>query len=223
MPRGIISPMTATVSVIAALAFFLMPVQTPLFDAELNPVVFLPAGYFVLQTDGEQKDGYVCVIYDDITGYVKADAVTAVDYTPVTKYETTVTFTCDNDGQAVNLRAAPQRAAAVLTVLDPSASGHAYGTITGDALIDGAGNTWYYVNAGGTRGYCYAAHVKVTPTPPNIIEKEPPDDEEPAPPVNAEPKNEFMNITTAIIFIVALCVPVPFIMFYLFRRPKEDK
>lgn len=217
--------MTATASIIAALAFFFMPAQTTLYNADLDPVVLLPAGYFVLQTDGDRKDGYVCVVYDDIAGYVRSDAVAAVDYTPVTKYETTVTFTCDNDGQSVNLRAAPNRSAEVITVLDASATGHAYGTITGDTLIDGAGNLWYYVNASGARGYCYSAHVKVTATPPNIIEKEPPknDDDDPAPPVNADPKKEYMNKTTAIIFIVALCIPVPFIMFYLFRRPKEDK
>ena len=131
-------------------------------------------------------------------------------------------FDCDNDGQPVNLRKEPKRSAEVLTVLSPDSVGHCYGSIEGDALIADAGKLWYYVNVNGTRGYCYYAHIKVPPTPPNIIEKEPPPDE----PTVTEPTDETppqtMSRITAIIFIVALCIPVPFIMFYLFRKPKDE-
>ena len=57
----------------------------------------------------------------------------------------------------------------------------------------------------------------------DIIEKEP--DPKPDAPTTTEPSDDQpeknMSTVTAIIFIVALCIPVPFIMFYLFRKPKE--
>lgn len=216
--------MTTLYSVITALAFFIMPAQTTLYDENLSPVVNLPAGYFVMQAESDAPDGYIAVVYDDLKGFVKSSDVTAVDYTPVTKYETTVKFVCDNDGQPVNLRSAPERSAEILSVLEPATSGHAYGTMAGDALIAGAGELWYYVNANGVRGYCYSAHVKADTTPPNIIEKEPTEDP-PDNPVDTEPVEpavpETMSKTAAIIFIAALCIPVPFVMFYMFKKPKS--
>ncbi len=205
-----------------ALTFFIMPTKTTLYDDSLAAVVDLPAGYFVLQSDTAAPDGYLKVVYDDIDGYVRSDSVKQVDYTPVTKYETKVKFRCDNDSQPVNLRSEPRRAANVIMVLAATDGGHSYGATLGDELISGAGNVWYYVNVNGTRGYCYSAHIEVESTPPNIIEKEePPNVPTDTKPVTEEP--ESMPGVAAIIFIVALCLPVPFIMFYLFRKPKEKE
>ncbi len=205
-----------------ALTFFFMPAQTTLYSGEMTEIVDLPAGYFVLQSGLDSPSGYISVVYDDITGYVKSDDVEAVDYTPVTKYEKTVTFSCDNDGQPVNLRAAPKKSAEIITTLQNGMSGHSYGSTTGDALIGGAGTTWYYVDVNGQKGYVYYAHVAVQPTPPNIIEKE--KDPEPEVPTDAPATvttEQNMSATAAIIFIVALCIPVPFIMYFLFKKPKE--
>ncbi len=215
--------MLSVSSVIAALTFFLMPAPTVLYDNDLAPVVTLPAGYFVLQTDGDAPNGYLAVIYDDLTGYVSEDAVRAVDYRPVTKYETTVRFRVNNDGQPINLRSAPRKGAKILTVLGDGESGRCYGAIEGEQLIAGAGETWYYVAVGNERGYCYGAHVSVDVTPPNIIEKEEPE-QEPTAPTDAPPETETSELppTSVIILIVALCVPVPFIMIYLFRARKKD-
>ena len=215
--------MTVLCSVMTALTFFLMPAQTTLYTADLEEIVELPAGYFLLQNSQISPDGYLSVTYDDINGFVKASDVQAVDYTPVTKYETTVKFKCDNDGQPVNLRAAPRRSAEIVTVLSATDTGHSYGAVSGDALIAGAGDRWYYVSTNSGRGYCYSAHVSVGPTPPNIIEKEP--EPEPSDPTTTEPEPpaepQTMSNVTAIIFIVALCIPVPFIMFFLFKKPKN--
>ncbi len=211
-------------AVITALTFFIMPAPTTLFSTELEPTVTLPAGYFVLRSDEIAPDGYISVCYDDLKGLVRASDVTAVDYVPVTKYETTVRFRCDNDGQPVNLRAAPKKAAAVSTVLDAAATGRCYGTIEGDALIPECGGIWYYVDFGGVKGYCYNAHVSVDPTPPNIIEKETPPNEVPTDvqPVEETPQSGISK-TAAIVLIVALCLPVPFVMYFMFRKPKEPK
>lgn len=201
-----------------------MPAQTTLYNAALEPIVNLPAGYFVMQADSVASEGYISVIYDDIGGFVKSSDVQAVDYRPVTKYETTVKFRCNNDGQPVNLRQAPNRASTILKVMSETASGRCYGTATGDALITGGGTVWYYVDCDGTRGYCYYAHVSVDPTPPNIIEKEPEPEPEPEPTqatVGDAANSKSISATAAIIFIVALCIPVPFIMFYLFKKPKD--
>lgn len=202
-----------------------MPSGATLFNADLERIVDLPAGYFVLKADGEAPEGYIPVIYDDISGYVKASEVKAVDYKPVNKYETTVTFTCDNDGQPVNLRDAPKKSATVLTVLEKDAKGRCYGSCPGEALIQNCGNLWYYVKFGEIRGYLYYAHVKVDNTPPNVIEKEP---DEPVAAVPDEPQEKeeepqkALSKTATVILIIALCIPVPFIMFYLFKRPKDN-
>ena len=207
---------------IATIVFFLMPAPTTLYDADLNAVVQLPAGYFVMQADGDTPDGYISVVYDDLIGYVKASTVQAVDYTPVTKYEKTAKFKCDNDGQPVNLRAAPKKSAEVIKVLDGAAKGRLYGSIRGDALIKYGDTLWYYVECDGVRGYCYYAHIAADDFPPNIIEKEEPP--EPTTETGSDPeqiKSDTPIPTAAIIvLIVALCLPVPFIMFYLFRKPK---
>ncbi len=212
-------------SVLTAITFFIMPAQTTLYAADLTPIVNLPAGYFVMQADDTAPDGYISVKYDDLSGYVKTSDVAAVDYTPVTKYETKVKFRCQNDGQPVNLRQKPSAAAEIISVLPADAGGRCYGTLGGDALIAGGDTVWYYVDAAGVRGYCYYAHVSVDPTPPNIIEKEPdPPPDVPNVPTDAEPEQpKTMSKTVAVIFIIALCIPVPFIIFYLFKKPKNDK
>lgn len=209
----------------AALTFFFMPAQTTLYDSAQSEIVNLPAGYFVLQSETTAPDGYIKVTYDDLSGYVKTSDVKAVDYTPVTKYETTATFKCDNDGQPVRLRAAPKKSAEVIETLQDGAQGRLYGSITGDRLYQDAGNEWYYVSYSDKRGYVYYAHVTASPIPPNIIEKEP--EIEPQVPTDTTPKissdDQGMPTTAAIIFIVALCIPVPFIMFYLFKKPKDQQ
>lgn len=210
-------------SVIAALTFFLMPSDTALLDSNLEEIVTLPAGYFLLLTDAPAPDGYIGVAYDDLKGYVELKNVQEKDYTPVTKYELTATFKCDNDGQPVRLRKAPKRSAEVLMTLDANKSGRLYGTATGDALIKNGDTLWYYVNVDGVRGYCYYAHVSADKIPSNIIEKEEPP--EPSAPTATEPTKKDTSTaappTAVIVLIVALCVPVPFVMFYMFRKKKE--
>lgn len=200
-----------------------MPAPTTLYDNDLTAVVQLPAGYFVMQSDGEAPDGYIPVVYDDLNGFVKASAVRSVDYTPVTKYEKTALFRCDNDGQPVNLRAAPKRSAEVLKVMDGGAKGRLYGSIRGDALIKNGDTLWYYVDCDGVRGYCYYAHVAADDFPPNIIEKEDPPEPSTETGTDPKPSDDVAPVPTAaiIVLIVALCLPVPFIMFYLFRKPKS--
>ncbi|MCH5350872.1 MAG: hypothetical protein J1F39_02760 [Clostridiales bacterium] len=215
--------MLSVYSVIAALTFFLMPAPTMLYNADLEPVVTLPASYFVVQTDGNAPSGYVAVLYDDIAGYVLESSVERVDFRPVTKFEKTVKFRVNNDGQPINLRASPKKSGAIISVLPDGESGRCYGYIDGEQLIAGAGEKWYYVEVGGVRGYCYTAHVSVDPTPVNIIEKE--EDEPPNLPTDALPEETERDLppVSVIILIVALCVPVPFIMLYLFRTPKNKE
>ena len=217
-----ISCMLSVSSVIAALTFFLMPAPTVLYDANLAPVVTLPAGYFVMQADEDAPAGYISVVYDDLVGYVRTGDVRAVDYRPVTKYEKTVQFRVDNDGQPINLRTSPRKNGKIINTLRDGESGRCYGYIDGDRLISGAGETWYYVAVGDVRGYCYGAHVSVDSTPPNIIEKE--EDEPPSVPTETVPEDEpeaEIPPISVVILIVALCVPVPFVMLYLFRKPKS--
>ena len=211
-----------SLSVIAAVTLFLMPAPTVLYDADLTPVVTLPAGYFVIQTDGDAPSGYIAVMYDDLVGLVSSSAVTPFDYTPAVKYEKTVKFKVNNDGQPINMRSAPQKNAKVLTVLPDGEVGRSYGYIDGDQLIHGAGERWYFVAVGEIKGYCYGAHITVDNTPPNIIEREE-EENPPSTPTDALPEQAESDAPpiSVIILIVALCVPVPFIMLYLFRKPQN--
>lgn len=210
-------------SVITTLLFFIMPSPTTLYDNTLNEIVTLPAGYFVVQTEqtDDTPQGYIQVEYDDLKGLVKTTDVQAVDYVPVTKYEKTATFKCDNDGQPVNLRSAPYRTAQILTTLNSNDTGRLYGTIQGDALFKNGDTLWYYVNANGVRGYCYYAHVSVDDVPPNIIEKEEPDEQPVISDQTTTDEDLYLPKAASIALIVVLCIPIPFIIFFLFRKKSD--
>lgn len=205
------------VNALIAISFALLNLGTTLYTENLTPIVTLPPTYFVgLVDEAVNEDGMYHVIYNDIDGYVYASEVERVDYTPKYKYETTVTFTVDNDGQSANLREAPNHSSAkVLTVLPSGSIGYCYGETIGSALIPAFGGLWYYVRIGEYRGYIYGAHASVSTTPENIIEAE----EVIAPPIDPE---ESLPDSFAIILIILLCIPAAGIMYLIFKKREDN-
>lgn len=206
------------VNALIVISYALMSVGTTLYTETLTPIVTLPPTYFIgIVDEAKTANGMYHVVYNDIDGYVYASEVEVVDYTPKYKYETTVTFTVNNDGQSANLRSEPNHlAASILTVLPSGASGYCYGEVIGTSLITAFGGLWYYVRIGDYRGYIYGAHATVTTTPENTIEAE----------VTIAPgtddTEEVLPDTFAIILILLMCVPAVGVMYLIFKKRPTD-
>lgn len=184
-----------------------------LFSAAGVKITTLPATYFVLVIEETATDFHVT--YLDIEGFVDKNAVSAVDFEPVTKYAQPLFF-ADNDTHSVNIRSLPSRSGEILATVPDGGSGIYYGTTTGDALV-GDINEWYYVRfgEGQIRGYVYAPQIRAASLADNIIEAVPKPDDEDEKIIGASVKDG--------IFIAALCIPAVIIMFIVFRGGGERK
>ncbi len=178
----------------------------------LNAVTTLPATYFVIVL--EKGETSFKVSYKDIAGYVKD--VEVVDYEPVTKYAS-ASFSVNNDGYPVKLRAEPSGASEVIIEVPASRQGYYYGDVSGSALIPQVGNRWHYVSYddGGKiyYGYVYTSQVTVSEIKNNVIEKVEHD------------KGEVLTspvFGTDFVLITCLCVPSVLIMYLAFKE-KEHK
>jgi len=192
-------------------------------NGHMRPVTSLPQSYFALVT-GEHGEFYEVLFYD-LTGFVRKNAVTKVDFEPVTKFATG-TLNVITDANSINIRLLPE-------VNDTNIIGQAsrgsqlvfYGTIQGTPPQGHTNSTWYFIrfinSAHETAwGYIHAANVASNSIPPNNIEKVMvyADD----PPV-FNPGETLMPDYIMIITIVALCVPVAIIMLLIFKKPKNTK
>lgn len=201
-----------------------LPADVVLFDASGASVCTLPATYFVL-LGGDAENGRYPVAYADISGYVRVADVQTVDYEPVTKYAAR-TARPDNDGMAVNLRAAPNtETGSILCTVPNGTELTLYGAREGAELFAGAGTLWQFVryeqDGNALYGYVYAAQLKYDPVVPNKIEKvEPPAAESP---ITQTPAS--LNLTRAgmIALAAAMCVPAGVLMLVLFYRPDSKR
>lgn len=184
----------------------------------------LPPTFYVAVLK-ENDDGYCLVSYMDVTGFVKAEALEKVDFTPKTKYAD-CGFTVSNDSQPANLRSTPSRGDNVVAVMPNGAVGKVIGTAVGDELISGAGGIWYYVRYenGGTLtyGYVYNAHITAEPFGTGSDEREPQKDGG----IQDEREQSAFELSPPlqIVLIVALCLPVVLCAFMLRKKksPKKD-
>ena len=205
--------------------------------------VSLPHNYFAVILGEENADGFIPVSYHDVTGFIKPDCITPVDYEPKYKYAENNSLTLKNDGHGVTVRRTPDHTEDnVITSLDEGETLYYYGEVSGSSQIEQLGNTWYYVrftvNSEPVRGYIYSLYADAKPIEPNVIEKVEP----PAPPPEEEPKDDdtpsstdpvdpeqpddngfTLTSTNEIIIVVSLCIPVVIIMYLLFKQPpKKD-
>jgi len=186
----------------------------------LQQVTSLPVSYFAHVT-GEEND-FFSVIFYDLTGLVRKNSVTLVDFEPVTKFATgTVSIVGDI---IANIRTRPDTTA---TIVGEARKGEIltfYGTITGTA--SGEQNEWLFVrftnsNGNPTFGYIFnhgTNLLNITNPPLNVIEKVMVYQQDP--PTFLPPNIEFPPYLT-VVFIVALCIPALIIMILLFKKPKS--
>jgi|GEM_PF-1048039 len=213
-------------------------------DGAYFPITTLPENYFAVLLGEADENGYIPVSYLDVTGYLKRDAVEAVDYEPKYKYAENNSLTVENDGHPVNVRSSPDHTLDnVITEAPAGSKLYYYGTSSGTAQVEVLGDAWYYVKVvsdGETkRGYVYSLYVKAEPIPENVIEKveptadntdeslDPGKDSSTETPGEKDPDGFTLTSTREIIIVISLCLPVILIMYLLFKQPpkkmRDDK
>ena len=184
-------------------------------DAALSlPVTTLPESYFVALLEQAELDQTteqaVRVSYLSLTGFVSADSVTAVDYTPKSKFAT-ASLTLTNDGGTVNIRSAPNHLADnIVRRLTDGATLEYFGTAFGSTQNEIIGNEWYAVRLDGKSvGYVYSMYVSALPFAPNDTSPEPQPE---LPSLSPEP-----TVTSPYFLACALSIPVVIVMYLLFK------
>ncbi len=134
--------------------------RSPYNDDSIDNVYFeLPKTYFVELISSPNKDFFEAR-YMDIIGYVKKDCVQAVSSTPKTPYLSGYTFRVFAD-MSEELRSTPtNNNNNHITSIPHLANNIIYiGSISGESLIEGRTNIWYYCRYIGDKvydGYVYS-------------------------------------------------------------------
>jgi hypothetical protein len=189
-------------------------------DAMDNIYFYLPETYFVEILEQIDQIFYK-VRYDDIEGYVKFSDINIKDYEPASKYPTNLLLTVSGDITA-NVRALPDRSSELVASLTSGTSIQYYNKILGQELNTGS-SYWYYVkiqNGAQTQyGYIYYADY-VTVQNEILI----PNDISPKPVEPVEDPEEKLNqkytFWTQLLIAVAICVPVVFFIYLIFKPRK---
>lgn len=179
-----------------------------------NAVTSLPPTYFVMVY--KVLPSAYQVSYKNLDGYINRGDVSAVDFTPKTKFASSF-LTLSNDGLHINIRSAPDHNADnIVARLTHGATLYYYGTVSGTTQNQLIGDKWYCVQLSeGGYGYVYAMYADAAPIPDNVIEPEPPSENVTvSPDVSAGGNREYF-------FIAALCIPV-IIFCYLLFKPRPD-
>jgi hypothetical protein len=146
-----------------------------------------------------------------LTGFVPSGSVTAVDYTPKSKYGT-AKLTLINDGGTVNVRSAPDHTADnIVARLTDGATLDYYGTVDGSTQNAIIGAKWFAISLGeGELGYVYSMYASALPFAEN----------DPSPePVEQPPSLDLLPSTNNPYFLVAaLSFPVVIVMYLLFKK-----
>jgi len=121
--------------------------RTPNNDnSSLNIYFEIPKTYFVELLDSENDDFYLAK-YSSITGYVKKESVQAISNTPSKPFLDNLNFRVYAD-LSRDLRSEPNVSSTTSSLLAniPLYSRNLtfYGKITGENLIEGRTNTWYF-------------------------------------------------------------------------------
>ncbi|HEY8443791.1 MAG TPA: SH3 domain-containing protein [Clostridia bacterium] len=193
------------------------PVDT---NASDNLYFYLPETYFVEVLEQVDQVFYK-VRYDDIIGYVKFSAINIKDYEPASKFPTNLFLTVSGDITA-NIRALPDTSSEIVASLPSGANLQYYNKIKGQELKAGS-HYWYYVkiqNGAQTKyGYIYEEYVDVQNEIliPNDISPKP------VKPINDpdEKLNQTYNFWTQLLIAIAICVPVVFFIYLIFKPRKN--
>jgi len=182
-------------------------------------ITSLPQTYFAHVT-GESAE-FFAVIFYDLTGFVRRNAVTLVDFEPVTKFATGNLEVMR--GGTVPIFNRPTHLDGSAIHYTPRGTRHIfYGTINGSIpyrVEDGA--VWYFIrfeNGANTEfGYIHSSNVISSVIAPNVVEKVMVYAQDP--PTFNPPPFEFPPYMM-IVFIVTLCIPAVLVMILIFKKPK---
>lgn len=193
------------------------PTSSDLAD---NVYFYLPETYFVEVLERVDEVFYK-VRYVDVVGYVKFSAINIKDYVPVSVFPTNLTLKISGDITA-NIRSLPDTGSALVTTLASGTTAQYYNKTPGQELNSGS-SYWYYikVNNGSQSlyGYVYSDYVTVNT---EIVF---PNDISPMPASNVKDPDEKLNDTytfwTQVIIALAICIPVVFIIYLIFKPRKK--
>lgn len=195
--------------------------RSPVDIDDINNIFFeLPRTYFVELLESENS--FYKVNYSSFTGYVKKECVQTIAGTPITPCLNSINFRIYSE-QSRSLRTEPSETAgtASLVAYIPLMCRNLtyYGKISGDSLIDGRTNIWYYCKYTADKdyyGYVYSDFCdEMTPiveNDENVIYTTNPTFET-TPPDNHIPLEN--NTTTIIITI--LCIPALIFVFMILK------
>jgi hypothetical protein len=188
-------------------------------DTPDNVYFFLPETYFVEVLEQVDQVFYK-VRYDDIIGYVKFSAINIKDYEPVSIFPSNLFLTISGDITA-NVRALPDSNSDLVATLASGASAQYYNKTLGQELNSGSAYCYYIKIQNGAMtqyGYLYADYVTVQN---EIII---PNDTSPKPSPSVKDPEEKLNDTftfwTQIIIALAICIPVVFLIYLIFKPKK---
>ncbi len=196
--------------------------RTPVNSDESDNIYFyLPETYFVELLEKVDEVFYK-VKYVDLVGYVKFSAINVKDYIPVSKFPTNLSLKVSGDITA-NIRLMPNTGSELVTTLPSGASAEYYNKIEGQQLNSGS-SYWYYIKVtNGSQslwGYIYADYITVTSEIliPNDISAQPSNDKKDP----DEKLNDKYTFWTQVLIAVAICIPVVFIIYLIFKPRKRE-
>jgi len=200
--------------------------QTAPLDTPEGRFFRLPMTYFVEILDSlpQAETGTLRVKYDGVTGYVKAEDVAPVDYTPRSLYPQGLKLHFNVDAPSLYLRARPISNAAQVIAVIPSDTRDVryYNTVSGD--VAGGTGEWFFVRVLGEEGellygYVSAAYCVVdTAIDPENDTSAVPVTVTPGP--NPDPNGEPADMIL-VLLIAAISIPAVITVFLVFRPRKR--
>ena len=145
--------------------------RTPNDDNSITNIFFeIPKTYFVELLDSVNQNFYLAK-YLNITGYVKKESVQAVENTPSYPFLNNLNFRVYAD-LSRNIHSEPNASSKTSNIIASvplyCRNLTYYGKITGETLIEGRTNTWFYCKYTADKdyyGYIYSDFCDELPTP----------------------------------------------------------
>ena len=199
--------------------------KSPVSDNSISNIYFeIPKTYFVELLDNANEDFYLAK-YINITGYVKKESVQAVKNTPSSPFLNNLNFRVYAD-LSRNIRSEPNSSSNTSNVIASvplyCRNLTFYGKITGESLIEGRTNTWYYCKYSADKdyyGYIYSDFCDELPTSLPINLEEVSFVENPTFTIETEAKNSVdLNSNTTAIIIGIITVPALIFVFMIIKN-----
>lgn len=145
--------------------------RTPNDDNSITNIFFeIPKTYFVELLDSVNQNFYLAK-YLNITGYVKKESVQAVEHAPSSPFLNNLNFRVYAD-LSRNIHSEPNTSSKTSNIIASvplyCRNLTYYGKITGETLIEGRTNTWFYCKYTADKdyyGYIYSDFCDELPTP----------------------------------------------------------